>query len=353
MRQQLPETFVRSTRWAYLRERIEVGPFEATEILQLLAKREIGPDTILVELNSRRMSAAREVGPFASFMLGIVEDDRRQKRDREFEQTRERVARAAKLRILLWGGGLALLVAVAAVVIAVVNPFKPEGPKFVVDTTAAVPEQTQELNDGAKTAQPEFTIRESDEQEAEAEAEAKLVEAVKAEQLMSAGADSIINGNHKLEGPAKAPSLPKTKKNPGGPQNGTGSAGTVEVPTALSGAESIATLDFTDDEEEEGEEGEGGNGSAGLARHRLAEAVRKCTRQVMTKYQDSDVTQVSASAVLQSSGRMSGLKLDVTPALHVGDLKMCAAVELARMRVPPSESDDTAISVSFTVSALD
>ena len=339
----LPEKFKRQTRWAYLNKGVEVGPYSASEIVELLRSREIDPDTRLVELNSRRTSPVREVGPFANLVVAIVTEQQRKRAERDFEDTRSRVIRGARLKIALFVGiGLAILAGII-VLLVVYNPFKPEEDKVIVvhEAVETVEEPRTDKQKEPESGEEEFRIHEADSGEMGGANEEQLVRSVKEEQLLALSEENLGNGD-KLEGPAIAVPDPATRL--------VRAASKADVKAVgggvASAAGAVTTFDFTDDEDED-------ESSEGLARQRLAAVVRKCVISAMHKYQDVEQIHIKAIAKLQPDGRLTGLKLKATPAKHVGDMKMCASAELMRQRVPPSGGTEKVIITTVDVSASD
>ncbi|MBM4355829.1 MAG: hypothetical protein FJ109_18905 [Deltaproteobacteria bacterium] len=336
----LPDKFERNTRWAYIKDGIEVGPYMAREVLELLSKREIAPDTTLVELNSRRMCPAKEVGPFASYILVLVQEDKTRRSREEFERTRENVVRRARIKVAI-GVVVVLGLAVAAVVAVVIfEPFSPKQAKVIDVRPVEDPSQQESKVKKAEVpAEPEFKI--IDEGDGDEPDKGKIVKSLKEEEMLSPTKEKLAE-SRKLEGPAKV-KKPRGPR-PGSPAGANGEAG-VAAGGGVAGADDEAVMDFTDDE------GEGGGVEDGaqLARSRLTGVVQKCAAQMLLKYGDTEGMAVEATAQLLPSGRMSGLKLDVTPPSHVGDLKTCISAELGRQRVPPFEGDAVSISTSVNV----
>jgi len=347
MRFSLPEKFEQRTRWAYLQGGIEIGPYSAGEILALLEKREISPDTMIVELNSRRTCPVREVGPFARFVITIVTADRQRKAEQEFEDTRDGVIRAARMKIALFVVlGLVLLAGLILMMIFV-NPFKPDAPKTIEEPRPSAAEQTGEASKKKDEKEPEFKIHESEPEEMEEGEEDQMMRSVRESQMLALTDETLANGA-KLEGPGKAIPDPAVRGNGPGGQAGAGAAGAGGPLEAGKGGEAISTFDFTGDEIDVEESSED------LARDRLAAVVRECTLKMMHKFQDVAKMEIRAAVKLQPDGRMTGLKLNVTPKKHVGDLKMCISAELMRRRVPASSSDQTkTVITTVSVSAVE
>jgi hypothetical protein len=339
----LPDKFERNTRWAYIKDGIEVGPYMAREVLDLLSKREVSPDTTLVELNTRRMCPAREVGPFAAYLLILVQEDRTRRSKEEFDRTRTAVVRRARAKVAI---GLIVLLGLAGAAVAAVVIFKPFSPKQeekIIDVRPV--EEPAEGTGKAKKAEvstePEFRI--IDEGDGDEPDKEKIVRSLKKEGTLSPTTDKL-GEKKKLEGPAKV----KQRKvaRPGGGALGEGEAGTIVGVAVRTGADEEMVMDFTEDEEDEG----GTQDGAQLAQSRLTGVVQKCAAQILLRYGEADAMAVEASAQLQPSGRISGLKINVNPPNHVGDLKTCISAELGRQRVPPFEGDAVSISTSVNVS---
>ena len=142
MRVKLPDEFVRTTRWSYTDRGIEIGPFSAEEILELLDKRKITPNTTLVELNSRRQCPVSAVGPFAQFVLELLGEDERRRSQEDFERTRESVARAARIKIMVFVAAGVVVLGGRGLLLWVYNPFRPKEPTHLVVSEGTAPGTT-------------------------------------------------------------------------------------------------------------------------------------------------------------------------------------------------------------------
>lgn len=333
----LPDKFKRTTRWGFIDKGVEIGPFSALEICDLLEKREIGPDTRVVELNTRRACPVREVGPFATLVLALLDQDRADKAEADFEDTRTSVVRAARARVIGFALGGLVLLGGTIVVLAVINPFKPEEQKVIVDKAAAVPVIDEKKSEEKK--EPEFVIHEADEAEDEDSAQEELMKTVLEEQQRAPTTEMLIAGE-KLEGPAQVvPEKIRRVRVIAGPTIDLG-----DDDRAGGGDESgMETMDFTDEEEEET--------SADAARGRLKEIVRRCALNSMVGHEDVEHYAIHAKVILRPDGSMKGLKLKVKPPEHVGEMKMCASAELMRQRIPPYDGPTQTVDAIVSVSA--
>jgi hypothetical protein len=332
-----------------MKDGIELGPFEPREILDLLYRRTISPDAVIIELNSRRMCAVSEVGPFAQFVLEVLSEQKKQRERQDFEKTKETLARTHRMKVLIIVGVAVLLAAIAAVMLFLDNPF------WLVDTRSTEYKGDGESKNGdnvnaaAGPAQPEFAIRELDVSDQELSEESNLVKSLTEEHLVEVPDEALANGE-KLKKPRAAGTLPK----PAG-KGGKAAAGAPRLADAPAGdpgqgeEEGVTTLDFTD--EGEGDGGDEAKDAASLARNRLYEVVRDCAIAALTKYPDMGGFEATATVTLEPTGRLAGLKLDVTTGSHVGEIKLCANAELARKRVPPTSAEAMSLSVPVSLSA--
>ncbi len=336
----LPDKFERNTRWAYIKDGIEVGPYMAREVLDLLSRREVSPDTTLVELNTRRMCPAREVGPFAAYLLILVKEDRTRRSKEEFDRTRTAVVRRARAKVAI---GLLVLLGLAGAAVAAVVIFKPFTPKEeekVIDVRPVeeATESSSKVKKAEAPAEPEFKI--IDEGDGDEPDKEKILRSLKEEGRMAPTSEKLSE-TRKLEGPAKVKQRKVAKA--AGVQ---GEAGSIVGVAVRTGDDEEMVMDFTEDEGE----GNGSQDGARLAESRLTGVVQKCAAQILLRYGEADAMAVEASAQLQPSGRISGLKISVNPPNHVGDLKTCISAELGRQRVPPFEGEAVSISTSVNVS---
>lgn len=343
----LPEKFARSTRWAYLNNGIEAGPFSAEEILKLLEERTIGPDTTLILLGNRRTCPVLKVKPFADYVAYLIAQHKWEQTERDFQKTKSQFERGDGLRNTILGGLAIALVVGGLVTLAVMNPFAAKTEK--VDT--APPRQAVET--GPDVVAPpetkkeeEFRILEADDPIFREDEDKKLVETVKKEQLLAATSENLDTDKVKLVAPKSVIPLEARKHKR---KNGNGhKPGGVQAQDEPDPEPAITTMDFGEDDEEEDS---GLQSSIELAEKRLGESLRKCSLDAMYKHQDVERWSIMAQAVLEPSGRMKGLKLTITPTKHVGEIKMCTSAEVMRQRVPAYDGPATTVVVNATVTA--
>ena len=345
MAYQLPPKFERSTRWAYSRQGVEVGPYSAPEMLKLLDDGTVGPDTDVVELSTRKRCALLEVKPFGDYIRYLLEKDKQVKDDKEFEQTRSRFERKSRAKLLLFGVILPVLIALGVVAWVMFNPFAPKETKTYV-ITEGKDEDDGEAGEGAdeKQKEPEFRILEADDPAlAGDESNDKVVESVKEEHLLAPSSDTM-SSEKKLEALEDLPELPRVKPGTRRPVKPVGPAAE-EARAAVE--ESVTSFDFTDEEDDSIAAAD----ASSEAERRLSDVLRKCALNVMYEYQDIDSFHIVGTAALQPDGRFKGVKLTVSPKKHIGDLKMCASAELARHRLPERNGPATTVMATLTVNA--
>jgi hypothetical protein len=321
----LPEKFERRTRWAYLKGSVEVGPYSAREILDLLLQKKIGPQTEVVELVGRRTCPLIEVKPFQDFVRQVVDFERHKKAAQEVEETHERLQRQHRNRLLLIAVAGAL---VGAVIVALVLIFKPFGSGErvrVIDGSQKLPRPPDGGQKAAAPVEPEIVEPAGDGPEGE---EAAVLKTIQQEERKNvATTDALREPGTKLQ-EIKVKRVRPPGHGAHAPLAGTpGAAGLEGTEGGEEGEEEgMTTLDFSEEEE--------GTDTATMARDRLAGVVRACAEGIVQQFDDVPVLEVEATVTLEPSGRMKGLKLTVTPPAHVGDLKMCASADLPAQRVP-------------------
>ncbi len=336
METRIPSKFVRLTRWAYIKDGIEVGPYDAHEMIELLQKREIRPDTTVLELNTRRMCPVREVGPFANVIVSIVQEDDRRRADMEVVEAADRAARSGRNRLLFYSVFFTVVGVVGVAAFLFLDPFNVvhrEPPKF---ERPAPKVKEQKLKEPPK--EPEFKITEMDPSEMDEDPELELIESVLEERKLTPTAEALA-AEEKLEGPIqfaskKVPRVRVKKESMG--------------PASAGGDDSgITTFDFS--EEEIGlEEGPSGPDDR-LAISRLRKVMRQCVVRSLAKFPEGEEVLIDAQATLQPDGRLTGLKIDLMPRKAVGEVKMCVSAELMRMRVPAFEGNPVPISTALAV----
>ena len=342
---ELPSRFVRTTRWAYLQDGIEVGPYDANEIVQLLQAREIAPDTSLVELNSRRTSLVSEVGPFARIIVDIVHETRRLKADDDFAASTREVASGNRRQVILISMLVLIAIGVGGTALFMYNPFaSKDAPE---PHPQSDPGKEKEATESQPVAQPEkepepaFKITEMDPSEMEQDPAAEMIESVLEERQLNPNAGNLAD-DQKLESVVKI-KRPKTVHT-------NGAAATIEEPD--DGVESgggIRNMDFS---EEEIAMGDGPSGpDDALAVARLRKVMRKCVEHSLARFPAGEEVLIDAKARLQPDGRLTGLKIDLMPRKAVGEIKMCISAELMRMRVPAFEGNEVEISTAVAVPA--
>jgi hypothetical protein len=344
MTQQLPPKFVQQTRWAYLQDGIEVGPYDANEIVELLSAREIAPDTLLVELNTRRRCPLTEVGPFAQVVMGIVKLDRQQRSERDLLDASREIASGSHRKTIL----LTLLALVAlgtgGAALFIYNPFapkaEPKGPYQAPETPAQAVDKAVEP--AQKSKEPAFAITEMDPAELEVDPHLELINSVLEEKQLNPNAE-LLGDDDKLEGPAHIDRSKDRRKHPPQPAVAGGPQGQADK-----GADSgVETMDFS---EEEVAMGEGPSGpDDALAVGRMRKVLRKCLERSLHKFPAGEEVLIDARATLQPDGRITGLKLDLMPRKATGEIKMCVSAELMRMRVPAFEGKAVPLSTAVAV----
>ncbi len=345
MAYELPPKFERTTRWAHVKEGVEIGPFSAKEMLQLLDEGRIGPNTELVEMATRKRCALLEVKPFHDYIRHVLEKDKQHKAEKEFEQTRSRFERKSRAKLITFGIILPVLIAIGVVAWVMFNPFAPKETKNYV-ITPGEEEDDGKTGEGAKeeAKEPEFKILEADDPSlAGEENDEKVVESVKEEFLLAPSSDTM-SSEKKLEALEELPDLPKARSSTRPTLKPVGPAAE-ETKAAVK--ESVTTFDFSEEEDE----GSSTVSASNEAEKRLSEVLRKCSLNAMYQYQDIDSYHIVGTATLLPDGRFKGVKLTVTPKKHIGDLKMCASAELARHRLPQRDGPATTVMATLTVNA--
>lgn len=340
----LPDKFVQTTRWAYVDNGIENGPYDAEEIVELLEKRKIGPETVIILLGKRRTCPVLEVKPFADYIKYVIEKQKWEKTEKDFEKTRSQFEKGDGMQKTVLGG-LAIAVVIGGLVaLAIMNPFAaPAATTDVKPQTEAAPVTEDVVAQKEEPKEEEFKILEADDPLLQENEEKKIVETVKKEHLLAASAELLDANVKKLEAPKNV--VPTAVKRPRRKKPEKGGPAAVEEPPVEE--MTITTLDFSEDEEDESEL----QSSSELAEKRLGEALKKCSLQAMFKHQDVERWSIMARAVLEPSGRMKGLKLNITPKKHVAEIKMCTSAEIMRLRVPGYDGPSTTIIVNATVTA--
>lgn len=343
---ELPSKFVQATRWAYLQDGIEVGPYDANEIVQLLGDREIAPDTTLIELNTRRMCPVSEVGPFARVIVDIVHESRRRKADQDFETSTREVASGGRRRVILVTILVLAAVGVGGAALFIYNPFavapSPEGPHEEKIDAGAEQEEANPSNVPQKEQEPVFKITEMDPAELEPDPASEMIESVLEEKQLNPNAERLSD-DQKLAGLAK-PEEPKEPRHNGVHKAKTGA----EAATGDSGAEAgIQSMNFTEEEIAVGDGPTGPDDT--LAIGRLRKVMRACVERSLHNFPEGAEVLIDAQARLQPDGRLTGLKIDLMPRKAVGEIKMCVSAELMRMRVPAFEGKELKISTALAV----
>ncbi len=344
MAAELPSKFVRTTRWAYLQDGIEVGPYDANEIVQLLKEREIAPDTTLIEMNTRRMCPVSEVGPFARVIVDIVHATRRQKADQDFAASTREVAAGGRRRVVLITILVLLAIGVGGTALFIYNPFAVKSATEETGKKANVAPDKQADAVSSKAPEeeePAFKITEMDPSELEPDPESEMIESVLEEKLLNPNVKHLGN-EEKLEGVVKMNHAKKTRHNgTAKPDAGTGA---VEEKAGNSG---IQTMDFSEDEIAAGDGPTGPDDTLAVAR--LRKVMRKCVEHSLQRFPAGEEVLIDASATLQPDGRLTGLKIDLMPRKAVGEVKMCVSAELMRMRVPAFEGNAVPLSTAVAV----
>jgi hypothetical protein len=342
MATELPSKFVRTTRWAYLQDGVEIGPYDANEIVQLLSAREIAPDTTLVEINTRWMCPVSEVGPFARVIVDIVKETRRKKADQDFADTTRDVASGGRKRVLLITLLILAAVGVGGTALFIYNPFavKPvaEDHGQQVNPTAGKQADQTPLKKAEEKKEPAFKITEMDPSELEPDPQSEMIESVLEEKLLSPNADHL-GDDEKLEGVVK---MNHAKPAPNGFRKADASGN-----EGQGGNSGIQTMDFSEDEIAAGDGPRGPDDTLAVAR--LRKVMRRCVERSLQKFPAGEEVLIDASARLQPDGRLTGLKIDLMPRKAVGEIKMCVSAELMRMRVPAFEGNAVPLSAAVAV----
>jgi hypothetical protein len=340
----LPDKFVQTTRWAYVDNGIENGPYDADEIVELLEKRKIGPETVIILLGKRRTCPVLEVKPFADYIKYVIEKQKWEKTEKDFEKTKSQFEKGDGMRNTILAG-LAIAVVVGGLIaLAIVNPFAAPATKTAVKPEKeAAPAKADVVTQKEEPKEEEFKILEADDPLFQENEEKKIVETVKKEHLLAASAEFLDADMKKLQAPKNV--VPAEAKKPRRKKPNNGGPAAVEEPPVEE--MTITTLDFSEDEEDDSEL----QSSSELAEQRLGEALKKCSLQAMFKHQDVERWSIMARAVLEPSGRMKGLRLNISPQKHVGEIKMCTSAEMMRLRVPGYDGPSTTIVVNATVTA--
>ena len=343
MATELPAKVVRTTRWAYLQDGIEVGPYDANEIAQLLRDREVAPDTTLVELNTRRMCPASEVGPFARVIVDIVHETRRRKADHDFERSTREVAAGGRSRVLLITILVLVAIGVGGTALFIYNPFAVGPSQDEAKQQDPGKDQQQESTklptEPKKEEEPAFKITEMDPSEMEPDPASEMIESVLEEKQLNPNTDNL-GDDEKLEGLAKI-ERPKAHHRNGNPK--VDAVGAEEK----GGGSGIETMDFSEEEIAMGDGPSGPDDTLAVAR--LRKVMRKCVEQSLQKFPEGEEVLIDARARLQPDGRLTGLKIDLMPRKAVGEIKMCVSAELMRMRVPAFEGKEVPLSAAVAV----
>lgn len=348
MTQQLPAKFVRQTRWAFIQDGIEVGPYDANEIVELLREREISPDTTLVELNTRRTCPLTEVGPFASIVMTIVQADRKNRSDREFVAAGREISEGGRRTTVLATILVLLVLGIGGAALFIFNPFAPpeekDGPYQGVAGADESKEQPDVVAEAADAGEPAFAITEMDPAELEVDPETELINSVLEERQLNPNA-ALIGDEEKLEGPAKIDRSKEKKTRrvasvSGGPKSSDKADEAAEE-------DGIQTMDFSEEEVAMGDGPSGPDDT--LAIGRLRKVMKRCVERSLQKFPAGEEVLIDAQANLQPDGRLTGLKINLMPRKAVGEIKMCISAELMRMRVPAFDGDAVHISTAVAV----
>ncbi len=327
----VPGDFQKFTRWVYLRNHAEYGPFSAMEILGALRDGEISGSTHLRELESGKSMTVEQVKPFADF-LKIVEGERARKREKQEFETHRAQIRKSRAR-----GKLALVIGVPAVLcVAVIVALFPQllggtGGKVRVvmggrGTRGAVDQATnKDRNPDVLEQQDPGILEPEAEEELLRKQAAKLAAEQAAERLRSSGEPAeLANLERKVERTEVEVKEQPRKRNR---SRAKGEADQAAGTRGAAAADEMMVMDFSEDEEDETSEE--------LARQRLATALERCTRQVATHHGDVPDYATTATATLTPSGTLTGLSVTAEPNEYVADLRTCLSGRLLAIEVPP------------------
>ncbi len=339
---QLPEDFQKYTRWVYLKNHAEYGPFTAGEILSALRDLEITPDTILRELESSRSGPVTMFKPFAEYLV-ILEEERSQLQlQREYETHRTRLKQGRRWGRHLLFAGVPAVLALGVVLVLFPHWFLGAGGGVRViqggsgSGSAADPRQEEAReHTPTETAAEQILEPESEDERLAREAARLAAEQAAAHLGVSGGEEhQWVSRNQRVERTAVEP--PPEPRRPrrsrarasGGEQGGQASSGE---------SQGMMVMSFMDDDDEETSEA--------LARERLAEALARCTRQVAAHYGDVPEYSTTARAVLAPSGSLGRLSVQAEPHVYVADLRTCLSARLLAIEVPPFDGPAVSIQV--------
>ena len=328
---ELPKKFQENTRWTYSQSGVEYGPFSATEILDLLKKREMSLDAVVTELESGRVCPVNDVRPFAEYIAILVERYKEEKADAELKEEADKLAggkrRFAPILVVVSG----VLAAGAAVVF--LNPglfgSAPKGSlESQKETKVEVVADVVTEADVVVAEAPELAIAEPESQEAVLErvARERALERAQQKHVVLPSAEGLTGRD--VIAVEEAPELPQANVAKKGKNEDAEKKEGDASPVAGSGGAKVTTYDFTE-EEDEGEE------RLASAKRRLTKSLRQCVDGMVRNHDDVSDVQVKMTAVLLLNGRIKKRSLSLNPARHASEVSICMATALPALSLPP------------------